>query len=78
MTLTTRDLGLKVEEMTYRREYRLHAVDGLPNGLTGVIFEERGEFVAMLSGVPMDSTARSHASLAAALLDISEQAERFA
>ena len=67
MELTTRDLGMKTEEIVTKHDYRLHAVDGLPNGMQATIIEESGWFCAYLMNVPIEATARRHRSLAAAL-----------
>lgn len=67
MNLTTRDLGVRVEEFTERREYHLHAVDGLQNGLEAMIIEERGVYRAFPLKVNIAATARQHDSLESAL-----------
>lgn len=70
MTLTTRDLGETVE--VHRREYHIHAIDGLPDGLKAVIVEERGAYrVSFLDVVTSpESECRQYESIDAALDEV--------
>lgn len=70
MTLTTCDLGVKVDEYVTRREYHLHRVDGLSNGMKAMIIEEAGVYRAYILNVPMEGTARQHDSIEAALNEL--------
>lgn len=69
MELTTRDLGVRVEEYTIRNEFHAYAVDGLPDGAKAMIFERDGIFhaIRLNVNVPVGRVSRRHDSMESAL-----------
>lgn len=71
LKLTTRDTGVQVEQWTYKREYRVHEVLGLPVGTEAVVIEDAGKYKAAFKGHPYYATdVLGHDTMAAALDEI--------
>ena len=77
LKLTTRDTGVQVEQWTYKHEYRVHEVLGLPEGTKAVVIEDRGQFKPAIVGHPYyASDVLGHDTLAGALEEIRKYVEK--